>query len=320
MNNIYIFGAFGQDGYYLAQYLHKRNLDSNIIKVGREHFQINNNILKPYVYNINSKELRLFLNDLFKLYPPSTIYYLAAIHKSSFQDQGLDNNLMCFTNYIAPLEIACCAYEYNKQSSFIFASSSLIYSGSVESPQTEHTVARPECDYARYKVDVINELKSDKYKDLKVYNLILYNHESIRRKDSFFTSKVIKYALKYNFNMHKGNRLDVYNKHAIIDLSYAQEFAYAMSIIIDYSPGSYILSSNFNTISVFDFVSSVFDFFDVPLKNVEFKVAKERSSTPLIGDCRKIIQEMNWRPILAKQSLVERLCYDHYDSYILHRE
>ncbi len=315
MNNIYIFGSGGQDGKICFDLLNQKYNESSFFLFTSNELLIKkfNALDKRINFSSNFEYINL-ISNLFTEYNPSIIFYFAAVH-FSFEEKSLnfEKSKQEFTNYFLPIHILSECSFISKKVKFLYASSSLIFSGSNIYPQDEITKRSPTCDYSNQKVIAEKFLKNLGNKlGIDVYVAILYNHESIYRKQKFFTKKIISFLSNYKKQNKKGNhdKIVLYNKHSLIDMGYAFDFVKGMiSLTIKGEPGSYNFSTQ-KPIKVKDFVDTVLDYYDLPNYLVEFKESSPRSLCPLIGKNKKIFDEIGWEPEFYGKKLAEKLCND----------
>ena len=319
MNNIYIFGSDGQDGKISFNVLKQEYDESSFFLFSKNELIIKkfNSLDKKINFSSNFEYINL-ISNLFKEYNPSVIFYFAAVH-FSFEEKSLNNEKYKqeFTNYFLPIHILSeCSLLANKIK-FLYASSSLIFSGSNIYPQDEITKRSPTCDYSSQKVIAEKFLKNLGNKlGIDVYVAILYNHESAYRKQKFFTKKIISFLSEYKKHKKKEShkKIVLYNKNSLIDMGYALDFVKGMiNLTIKGTPGSYIFSTQ-KPIKVKDFVDTVLDYYQLPDYLVEFKESPPRSLNPLIGKNKKIFDEIQWSPEFYGNKLARKLCSD-YEQY-----
>tara|TARA_B100000242_G_C43019326_1_gene474270 strand:+ start:178 stop:1146 length:969 start_codon:yes stop_codon:yes gene_type:complete len=315
MNNIYIFGFSGQDGKISFEVLSRKYKKSSFFLFNKDLLIIKkfNSIDKKINLSSNFEYINL-ISNLFQKFNPSLIFYFAAVH-FSFEEKSLnqEKNKQEFTNYLLPIHILSECALLNKKTKFLYTSSSLIFSGSKIYPQDEMTERVPTCDYSNQKVMTEKILKSLGNKlGIDVYIAILYNHESIYRKEKFFTKKIISFLSKYKKQRinAKQDKILLYNKDSLIDMGYALDFVNGMvNLVLEGKPDSYIFSTQ-KPIKVKHFVDVVLEFYQLPISLVEFKESPSRSLYPLIGKNKKIFDEIGWKPEFYGEKLAKKLCND----------
>ena len=236
MENVYIFGSQGQDGQLLNELLKANDIDFNLILFTKNSVLINNFEDIKEIQIENNYSYITLVNSLFIKFPPKIIFYFAAVHFSAteFRNQISDNDLnnMSFVNYFLPLHIFNYCNINEIAAKILFTSSALVFSNSEESPQSEKTNRKPSCIYGKQKV-LIEEylIKINKKFNYDTYTAILYNHESVYRKERFFTKKLISFCSNYRSNTSK-SKLELFNKNLSIDMGYAPEYVNAMYKLI----------------------------------------------------------------------------------------
>ena len=165
----------------------------------------------------------------------------------------------------------------------LFTSSSLVFSNSDESPQSEKTTRRPSCIYGKQKVLVEDYLNfANKKFNTNAYTAILYNHESFYRKDKFFTKKLISFCSNYKSNQ-KEKKLELFNKNAYVDMGYAPEYVNAMFDLVNKGkPGSYVFATQ-KLMNIWNFVKEVLKFYDLDEDVINFNDFEPRNKTQLLG-------------------------------------
>mgnify|MGYP001175727443 CR=1 FL=1 len=319
MQNIYIFGYKGQDGTLLKLKLESSKLDIKFFLIAKDSLKI--------VYkNLVLKELKI-LNDLDYLdligkliidNRPNLIFYFAAVHLAATENEKNANiSNMFFTNYalVSFVFNRCLILGYKPK--FIYASSSLIFSGSDTSPQNEKTSRKPKCNYARQKVlseELLIKL-GEKY-EIPVLIPIFYNHESIKRKEKFFTKKIISYCSKKSKNndISLDQKIQLFNPDSVIDMGYAPEYIdLLLKLTFSDNTGSYIFSSG-RPITVKNFVNYVLEYYGLSKDIILYSSIKPRFQIQLIGDNKKLSQAIGSVPSLNNKNLVNRLCNDYENN------
>jgi len=318
LNNIYVFGAGGQDGKLLVLKLRTVVEYANLVLFTRNTIRVEGS--QPKYHEITShREYLGIVDEIFKIHPPSIIYYLAATHYSHsdvVSNKYLDGD---FANKCLPLHIFDFLIRYNlSKCYFMFTSSSLVFNGSGVSPQNESTPRSPICDYAKSKCIVEENLT------LNIENgsflgstAIMYNHESKYRGNRFFTAKAISsiQSVSSNRALLSGSfKISFFNPLSYIDMGYASEYVDAIMLLASSNCiGTYIVSSG-TQIMVKEFIDIVLAFFSVTADIIEYKDVPQRSKIQLYGDNTKIRRELSWSPKIIGAKLARRLCYDYATS------
>ena len=320
MQTIFIFGSKGQDGSILKEKILNNLPQANLFLFSKNSIsQIKNQILQKEILISDSLEYLNLCSKLIDEYPPDFIYYFAAVHISSTEKEiDINSEKMFFTNIglVSYLLNKCSNSSHNTK--FLFTSSSLIFSGSDTSPQSENTIRKPKCNYSKQKV-LIEELmhQLSKNQNIKTFVPIMYNHESVKRKNKFFTKKIISFCSKtfHNISKQKQEKITIYNPNSIIDMGYAPEYVdmiYDLTLLDN--DGTYIFGSG-NPIKVKDFVDEVLKFYGLSKDLIIYKSMNPRFNVDLIGDNRKIYNAIGRSPKIYGRALAKRLCED-YEIYI----
>lgn len=187
-----VVGATGQDGYFLVQELVKSDL--KVLGIGRD--------LDPKNL-VTSTQSTYFSHDLTGAFDlenflyekrPDIIYYVAAFHGPSGTTYG-DNFEESFkVNVIRPSECLKYCKDF-PNTKFIFFNSSKVYDTSLCNVISEKTMRNPKCIYGLQKELVFTLMVNyrDRY-GLKAYNFWFFNHESKRRKLTYFLPKLVDIA------------------------------------------------------------------------------------------------------------------------------
>ena len=320
MQNIYIFGYKGQDGSLLKSRLENIELDAKFFLLAQDSIRIvyRDSVIKELKI-LNEFEYLNLVSKLISENKPNFIFYLAAVHLSSTENENNANlGKMFFTNYalISFILNQCLILGYKPK--IIFASSSLIFSGTDTSPQNEDTKREPRCNYSKQKVlseELLIKLGT-KY-DIPVLIPIFYNHESIKRKEKFFTKKVISFFSKksQNKDVSFDSKLTLFNPKSIIDMGYADEYMdNLLKLTFSNKIGSYIFSSGF-PMTVKSFVNYVLDYYGIKDDFVSYSSMKPRFEIELVGNNSKLSNAIGSTPRVIGKDLVYKLCND-YEDYI----
>ena len=320
MQNIFIFGYKGQDGFLLKTKLEKSGLDIKFFLLAKDSLKV---IYKENVI----QELKIcdqldYLNIISKLFSenkPDTIFYLAAVHLSSTENENdANSHKMFFTNFALTSFILNKCLILGIKPKFIYASSSLVFSGSMTSPQNELTLREPQCNYSKQKVlseDLLLQI-GDKY-NIPVLVPIFYNHESVLRKEKFFTKKVISFCSKFakDTNSKKIKTMNLFNPDSVIDMGYAPEYIDLLLELVNTNKfGSFIFSSG-NPITVKEFVENVTEFYGISQDIIRFSFMRSRFKANLIGDNKKLLNAIGKKPLIYSKELTQKLCND-YEAYV----
>lgn len=283
MRSAIIFGASGQDGFYLSKLL--ENLEINVHGTSSAH---NNKF--TYVDLAAFPVVKKFISDI----TPDYIFFLSAI-SSTTHDSGIINHDIISTGTINILE-ACRQIDF--MGKIFIAGSAFQYKPSFK-PLSEKSPLDYKTLYAcsrNYSTNVSRYYRKN-FK-LKIYNGFLFHHDSPKRGKNHLSSKIINVAI------NKGEYLK------IDDIDYLKEFNHAKDIVnaiwllvsqnefFESNIGSGIAYSIKDFIfKVFEYVNSDWEKYIVSNENFK-KDEKYYISNP------SIIKSLGWSPKYDFQSLM----------------
>jgi GDPmannose 4,6-dehydratase len=231
MKQVIIFGASGQDGSYMADYVIK-NTDYNVILPLRRQANPNDGNYKHLIGNqrvkIESADLNDFISisGLVKKYNPDYLINFAA---QSHVHESWNTPVNTFvTNAVGTLHCLEAIRLYAPNCRFYHAGSSEMWGDVLESPQNEDTEFRPRSVYGASKAAAhyLTKVYRESY-NLYAISGILLNHESERRGKNFVTRKITLKVAEIANKIKKGEPfepLELGNLDAKRDWSHAEDF------------------------------------------------------------------------------------------------
>lgn len=226
-----IFGASGQDGSYMADYV-VNNTDYNVILPLRRQANPNDGNYKHLIGNPRVKIKSADLNDfisisgLVKKYNPDYLINFAA---QSHVHESWNTPVNTFvTNAVGTLYCLEAIRLYAPNCRFYHAGSSEMWGDVLETPQNENTEFRPRSVYGASKAAAhyLTKVYRESY-NLYAISGILLNHESERRGKNFVTRKITLKAAEITNKIKKGESfepLELGNVDAKRDWSHAEDF------------------------------------------------------------------------------------------------
>ena len=164
--------------------------------------------------------------------------------------------------------------------------------------QRETTPMAPVSPYGCAKVYSYNICKN--YRNaygMKIWNGILFNHESPRRGSNFVTNKVVKEAVKIKMGL--SNELRLGNMNASRDWGHAKDYVYAMWLMLQSnSPDDYVCATG-KSHTVRDLCSYVFKNLGMDWNQyvkADQKYFRSEELEFLKGDSKKIRTALGWEP------------------------
>lgn len=316
-----ITGINGQDGSYLAELLLEKGYEVwGILK--------RNSVAENQTARIPDetyKKINLEYADMLdmsslcrvlQLCKPDEIYNLAA--QSHVQ---ISFSMPIYTTHsiaTGTLNLLEAMRLMTPEAKFYQASSSEMFGNNVDADgyQRETTPMSPVSPYGCAKVYAYNICRN--YRNaygMKIWNGILFNHESPRRGSNFVTNKVVKEAVKIKLGL--SNELRLGNLNASRDWGHAKDYVYAMWLMLQSdTPDDYVCATGYSH-TVRDLVSYVFrdlgmDWNDYVKADQKFFRSEELEF--LKGDPSKIQKALGWEPKYTFKEMLNEM-----SNYWLHK-
>ncbi len=251
MNTTFLVGGTGQIGTVLKDYLIKQN--ENVIITSRyKKKKIKAKNIKIIYLNIYNK---IDIQKKINLYNPSKIFYLAG--QSSPRISFLKKKNTLKSNFGGCKNFLEVIYKLNSNIKFINISSSEIFGGSKNKLRITSN-KKPSSPYGLSKLKSFNLTKYYRLKKkLKSYNAILFNTESVHRKNIFLLPKICKAAI----NASKYNKKTAFGNIEIIrEWNWADDQCDLLVKFAKKKPQDFILS-NGKSYSVKQMISYAFKYF-----------------------------------------------------------
>ncbi len=316
MKTAIITGITGQDGAYLSKFLLEKNYRVIGITRNLQSGNLNGLNFLEVMNDVELVEANVFdLSNIIRLlekYKPDEFYNLAAqssVGLSFEQPIGtLEFNIISVANIFEAVRIV------NKDIR-IYQSSSGEMFGNVSKellPIDENFLIHPASPYAISKATThwISVNYREAY-SLFISSGILFNHESVLRRQNFVTKKIIASAVKI-----KGNELDILkvgNTSIMRDWGYAPEYIKAMWKMLNVpKPSDYIIcTGQANTLQ--DFIEKVFIKLKLDhVKHVKFDKTLFRpvELEVIYGNPQKAKSELGWDYSMTFDDLINKLIED----------
>ena len=167
-----IFGASGQDGFYLAQLLQTKNIEA--ICVSRSGGEAVGDVAD-----------RAFVDGLIKTHRPEYVFHLAA-NSTTQHDAQFENHATISTGTLNILEAV---YRHAPETK-VFLSGSAMQFENDGTPIDEHTPFAPLSPYAVSRIQSIYAGRYYRSLGLKVYVGYFFNHDSHLRKPNHLNQKI----------------------------------------------------------------------------------------------------------------------------------
>ena len=308
-----ITGINGQDGSYLAEFLLEKGyevhgtLKRNSVSENQTS-RLDNVFDKLQLHYADLTDLSS-LTRVIQEVKPIEIYNLAAQShvRISFDQPIYTANV----TGLGTLNLLEAVKLLNKNIKIYQASSSEMFGNTIDDDgyQRETTQLNPVSPYGCAKVFSYNICKN--YRNsygMKIWNGILFNHESPRRGTNFVTNKVVKAAVRISLGLQ--DKLHIGNLNATRDWGHAKDYVEAMWLMLQSDkPEDYVCSTGVSH-SVQDLCSYVFS--SLGLDYSDHIVIDENHFRPeelynLIGDSSKLRNDLNWRPRYTFESMLDEM-------------
>jgi len=323
MKKALITGINGQDGSYLAELLVekgydvwgtvKRNSVSETQSTRIDHLRDNNKINLEYADLTDMASLIRVLQKV----QPDEVYNLAAqSHVRISFDQPIYTANATGLGTLNMLEAVRMVSQHSK---IYQASSSEMFGNNIDSDgyQRETTPMNPFSPYGCAKVFSYNICRNYRNAyNMKIWNGILFNHESPKRGTNFVTNKVVKAAVRIKLGLQKDLRLG--NLDATRDWGHAKDYVEAMWLMLQSDePDDYVCATGISH-SVKDLCEYVFNSLDLDYK--DYVVVDEKHFRPeelenLKGDSSKLREKLSWEIKYTFETMLDEMIEYWMDYY-----
>jgi GDPmannose 4,6-dehydratase len=311
--NVLITGINGQDGSYLAELLLNKGyevhgtLKRNSVSENQTS-RLDNVYDKVILHYADLTDLSSLVSVIQKVMPDE-IYNLAAqSHVRISFDQPIYTANATGLGTLNLLE----AVKLIKPDTKIYqASSSEMFGNSIDSDgyQRETTALNPVSPYGCAKVFSYNICRN--YRNsygMKIWNGILFNHESPRRGTNFVTNKVVKEAVKIKLGL--SNELKLGNLDATRDWGHAKDYVEAMWLMLqEETPDDYVCATGISH-SVKELCDYTFSKLGLDYKKYvkqDQKHFRPEELNDLKGDSSKLRNNLGWNPKYTFESMIDEM-------------
>jgi GDPmannose 4,6-dehydratase len=281
-----VFGATGQDGAYLVEYL--LFLGYKVVATRRRTSMLNTQRLDWVLQDVSEEVLQnlkieyadvtdaISIQSLVYKYMPDEIYNLSAqSHVAiSFEQPEYTANV----NALGPLRILEASRLVHKQKKIKIyqASTSELFGSVLEWPQSEKTPFNVVSPYAAAKQFAHNMMAI--YREaygMYACSGILFNHESPIRGSNFVTKKIVRGLCEFK---HTQTTLRLGNLNSIRDWGHAKDYVQMQHLMLQQPhPKDYVIGTGRQT--------TVREFVELTLKQMELQVEWQGSDETEIGIC-----------------------------------
>jgi GDPmannose 4,6-dehydratase len=302
----FITGITGQDGSYLAELLLEKGYEVHGLVRRSSSFNtwridhVRDQLVLHYGDLVDQNSLVRTLG----LVGADEVYNLAAQShvKVSFEMPEYTGNVTA----LGVLRLLDAVREVGLKTRVYQAGSSEMYGLVQETPQSERTPFHPRSPYGVSKV--FGHWLAVNYREgygMHVSNGILFNHESPRRGENFVTRKITMGLAA--IRQGKAKELRLGNLDAKRDWGYAKDYVEAMWMMLQREqPDDYVVATG-ETHSVREFLQEAFSYAGLDWQEyvkVDPKYFRPAEVDLLLGDPRKALEVLGWKPKLSFKDLV----------------
>ena len=339
---VFVTGATGQDGSFMADYLLK-NTDY-IIFGGARRLSIKNH--ENISHLENNPRFHLVNFDLSDAHSISKIVeslkpdYFINLAAQTFVGSSWDFPAQTWEcNTTGVIHILEAIRQHKPSCRFYNAGSSEEYGDVAYIPQDENHPARPRSPYGASK-SAARQLVKVYRESYRLYAIqgLLFNHEGTRRGEEFVTRKITKGVARIKKAILEGKSfvpIELGNVKAKRDWSDAEDFVKGIWLMLNQkAPNEYVLSSN-ETHTIAEFVWHAFKAADIegawhgqaesaefsistkdaikyePVSSVLVKINpkfyRPAEVDLLLGDSTKARKELGWKPETSFEQLVDKM-------------
>ncbi|HTB32630.1 MAG TPA: GDP-mannose 4,6-dehydratase [Bacteroidia bacterium] len=306
MSKAIIIGHTGQDGTYLWQLLRSKNYD--LIGIS------NHKTTSTQTGDKEAMDIRdtKSVGEVVKSFQPDEIYYLAAVHQSSSDNQmeegelfqkSIDINVKAFINFLEAVRL------YSKHSKIFYAASSHIFGDTTSPIQDETTPLNPNCIYGITKTTGIRACRF--YHNN--YNIfasvgIFYNHESPLRASKYVSKKIVETAVAIKRGLK--DNLILGNLDHRVDWGYAPDYVDAAYRILQLKQADNFIISSGVTHSIKDFTEGVFIYLGLDWSKyvtIDPNLITKKQKQNLTGNNQKLKKATGWENSVTFSGLIKIL-------------
>ena len=258
-------GCNGQDGSYLMELLLEKDYEVHglIRRSSAGNTRRIDHILDKITLHIGDLSDVNSLTKILQEVIPDEIYNFAAMSqvRISYDIPAYTGAItgLGFANLIEAVRLVC------PEAKVYQASSSEMFGKVLEIPQRETTPFYPRSPYgcAKSYAFYLGRAYREGY-GMKIYNGILFNHESPRRGEEFLSKKVVKAAVRIKKGLQ--DKVLLGNLEAKRDIGYAKDYVYWIWKIVQGEPDDFVIATG-ETHSMQEFVEETFNYLGLNWKD-----------------------------------------------------
>ncbi len=318
MKKALITGVAGQDGSYLAELLLSKKYEVHgIAKREKEGGDANlwriNGIKEKITIHFTNIDEYESIRQLVAQIQPDEIYHLACLHEVENTLENYESIVQ--TNLNSTYYFLSVIKSEAPKSRFFFASSSRVFAGGSDIPQSEKTPFHPTSLYGITKVAGTELVRMFREQE-RVFACtgILFNHESPRRDLVFLTRKISKAVTEIKNGMIKELKLG--NLDAVRDWGFAGDYVEAMWLMLQQNvPEDFVIGTG-ETHSVREFLDIAFGIVDLDWK--KYVVVDKELFRPhemeLRANIHKARTKLRWAPRIDFTELIYMMVTNDFQN------
>ena len=304
-----VLGCTGQDGSYMTKYLLAKGYE--VIGSSRSNKKNHYNHKKLGIDSLFSiKQINLLnfneIENLLSHEKPDLIYNFSA---QSSVGKSFDKPIETLQSIsLTTINILEVCKKINFKGAIFFSGSSEIYGETLSGAKIDSEI-KPQSPYAIAKVESFLLVKH--YRELyglRAVTGVLFPHESPLRNSDFITQKIISGAV--NSLKNKNYKLKIGNLDIERDWGWAEEYMTAIYLMTNTDNYKDQIICTGQTTKLKDFIQLTFNQLGLRWENhiiSEQSLFRKRDIKRSFGDPSPIYNELNWKPNIKIEGLIERL-------------
>ena len=285
-----IFGANGQDGYYLMKLLQTEGV--TVIGISRS-----GNFLKTDIKNFAE------VSSLIKELKPEFIFHLAA-NSTTRHDALFENHEIIATGTLNILE----AVKQFSPDSKVFISGSGLQFLNTGNPIKETDPFAANDPYSVSRIQSIYAARYFRSLGMKVYVGYFFNHDSPLRSERYVTKKISAAAKRIAAGSNE--QLEIGDMSVIKEWSYAGDMVKAIWLLVNQDNIFEINIGSGEGHSIKDWVDLCFKIAGVPPKNNVIKLEEFTSSYKKLICDNSLLKSLGYQPTISFTELAEKMMND----------
>lgn len=315
MTIAFVTGVSGQDGSYLVDDLVADGVEVHgLIRAQEpsgEEFKLHHPGVVFHEGDLADSER---LSSLIAEIAPDQIFNLGGISSVAFSWEHPELTALITGVSVATLLQAALSVQrsHDKQVRFVQASSSEIFGSPDASPQNELTPVRPVSPYGAAKAYAHHLVGVYRGQGMHASSCILYNHESIRRPETFVTRKITAGVARIAVGTQK--KLVMGSLDARRDWGWAPDYVRALRLAGDNEVADDYVIATGESHTVAQFVEAAFAAVGISdwqsYIEVDPRFLRPVDVASMEGDASKIRTSLGWTPSVSFEGIV-RMMVEH---------